>query len=174
MHHFTVSSFPEHHLPDCAATEIFRCAAPPLPPDPCSNPLAASPHSISVQAADGFDERALNLADDSGLNASACIDMWAPGGGIGLSMIGASADSDTEFVEASNALYTPTYIVAGIAAQYLSTVRPPPCICLDYSFTRFFECRAKCVDRPKTAVKKAVVLHISHYSSRRVSLILQG
>ena len=51
-----------------------------------------------------------------------CIDIWAPGGTLGLPIFAASGDADDAFSNILSVSESATYLTAGVAAQYLSLV----------------------------------------------------
>ena len=95
---------------------------------PCDNTFAQAPGVIVVSAVDEEGRRTFFTSDDG--NASKpCIDIWAPGGTLGLPIFAASADADDTFNNLLSVSESATYLTAGVAAQYLSLVRPPP-VCM--------------------------------------------
>lgn len=111
------------HLPACCAiwgTKLWNCTAgrvsksltdkplqsspadPPTrallsPPGACQNVFAAHPGVIRVGASDSLDQAsALGPAD------SPCIDIWAPGGGVGTGLIGADSLGPKNYTKVIN------------------------------------------------------------------------
>lgn len=54
-----------------------------------------------------------------GPHNSSCIDIWAPGGGLADAITGAAASSPTAYTEVIPRAFGASWLVAGIAAQYL-------------------------------------------------------
>lgn len=81
--------------------------------DVCENIFAAHPGTIAVGASDEHDVLTI-----FGARNSSCIDLFAPGGGLGGGVLGAMAGGGYTSVIART--HGAAYIVAGMAAQYLA------------------------------------------------------
>lgn len=82
--------------------------------DPCTNIFTQGETSIRVASVDVDRHSSIG-----GPRNSSCIDVWAPGGGLGKAMTGASALTKTAYDSSLPLAFGAAYIVAGIAAQYL-------------------------------------------------------
>lgn len=72
------------HLKSVSISKILFGAA------PCSNILAQHPGTIAVGSIDMFDRRSVGDFGAFDFGNTSCIDIWAPGGGLGSSMVGAA------------------------------------------------------------------------------------
>lgn len=79
-------------MPKCLSS-IKLVLTPPRGAAPCENIFAAHPATIPVAATDIYDHRTV-----FGPSNSTCIDLWAPGGGLGGGITGASPSSPTSYV----------------------------------------------------------------------------
>lgn len=66
------------------------------PANPCDNVFAAQGTAIVAGSTDNFDRRTPVAVVDTA--AKACISVWAPGGGIGAIMLGASPQGDGAYL----------------------------------------------------------------------------
>ncbi len=71
----------------CAQQMLMLLAA------PCESLFSNHPAIISVAASDGYDQ-----ATEFGPHNSSCIDIWAPSGGVGSGMVGASPKTNSSYV----------------------------------------------------------------------------
>ncbi|KAK9816754.1 hypothetical protein WJX72_004692 [[Myrmecia] bisecta] len=106
---------------DAAAARNITVIAPAsvgIGPGPCNNVIAAHPHVIAVGSLNANDQRSINSPVD--LGNTSCIDLWAPGGGLGHTLVGAAASGDSAYIGIIPRGDAAPYLVAGLAAQYLA------------------------------------------------------
>ncbi|GAB4821409.1 hypothetical protein N2152v2_008455 [Parachlorella kessleri] len=81
---------------------------------PCENVIASHAGVISVASSDTRDQ-----ATFLGPTNSTCIDIWAPSGGLGVGLIGASPAGPHNYTRVIDRSFGSASIVAGVVAQYL-------------------------------------------------------
>jgi hypothetical protein len=97
------------HLFSTASDKHFLTAAAPYS---CDNIIANHQAVISVGATDKNDQSVP-------IGPRSCVDLWAPGGGLGASLVGAHPDSPSTYTHVINRSFAAAALMAGIAAQYL-------------------------------------------------------